>query len=84
MKQESILVVARDKVPAGKAPGAYVLLRDMGQKLGKDEALQVKATDAAEAKKLQNRWRAYFKKEAHTRKDVQTDGSIIVYLWRES
>jgi len=83
MDQKDVVVVGKDKVPAGRASGAYVLLKEMGQKLEKDKALQVKAKDAAEAKKLQNRWRAYFKKEACTRRDVQPDGSIMVYLWRK-
>lgn len=81
--QKDALVIAKADVPTGKVVGTYTFLRDMGKTLGNDKAIQVKATDSGEAKKVQNRWRAYFKKEAKTRKEVQADGKVLVYLWLE-
>lgn len=82
--QKDATIIDKNKVPAGKLVGAYTFLRDMGKTLEKDKAIQIKTGDAAEAKKIQNRWRAYFKKEARTRREVQPDGKIMVYLWLES
>lgn len=83
VNKKDVTVIDKDKVPAGKQVGEYTFLRDMGKTLTKDQALQLKAQDAGEAKKIQNRWRAYFKKEARTRREVLTDGKITVYLWLE-
>ncbi len=82
--RKDVAVIDKDKVPAGKLVGAYTFLRDMGKTLEKDKAIQVTAKDAAEAKKIQNRWRAYFKGNAHSRKEARPDGKITVYLWKES
>lgn len=83
VSQKDALIIDKDYVPAAKVAGSYTFLRDMGKVLENDKAIQVKAVDAAEAKKVQNRWRAYFKKEAKTRKEVQSDGKVAVYLWLE-
>jgi len=84
VSQKDVTVIDKDKVPAGKLVGTYTFLRDMGGTLEKDKAIQVTAKDAAEAKKIQNRWRAYFKGVAHSRKEVLPGGKITVYLWKES
>ncbi len=80
---KDVNIIDKDKVPAGKLVGTYTFLRDMGKTLEKDKAIQVKAKDAAEAKKVQNRWRAYFKGESHTRHEAQSDGSVLVFLWKK-
>lgn len=79
--QKDILTVDKDRVPLGKLVGAYAFLKDMGKALEGNKALQVPVEDATEAKTIQRRWRAYFKKEAHSRRQVQPDGKITLYLW---
>lgn len=78
------LVIDKSKVPTGKVVGTFTFLRDMGKALPNDKAIQVKAGDAAEAKKIQNRWRSYFKKQGKSRREVQPDNKILVFLWLES
>ena len=80
--REDASIVSMDKLPAPRIIGAYTFLRDMGKTLTKGKAIEIRADDAAEAKKIQNRWRAYFKGEAHTRKAAQPDGKVILYLWK--
>ncbi len=84
VSQKDATIVGKAEVPAGRMVATYTFLRDMGKTLKKDKAIRIKATDATSAKKIQNRWRAYFKKGARTRKDVQADGSVLVFLWIES
>lgn len=84
VSRKDVLLIDKDKVPAGKLVGTYTFLRDMGKLLEKDKAIQLTAKDTAEAKKVQNRWRAYFKGTAHSRKEVLPDGKVTVYLWKES
>jgi len=84
VSRKDVLIIDKDKVPAGKLVGTYTFLRDMGKTLEKDKAIQTTAKDAAEAKKIQNRWRAYFKGVAHSRKEVLPDGKVTIYLWKES
>lgn len=83
-RRKDVLIIDKDKVPAGKLVGTYTFLRDMGKTLEKDKAIQLTAKDATEAKRIQNRWRAYFKGIAHSRKEAQPDGKITIYLWKES
>ena len=84
-EKKDVVIISKDLVPAGRTIGTFTFLRDLGEALEEGQALQVKAKDAAEAKKLQNRWRAYFKKEAKTKKEVSADGKVVVvYFWRES
>jgi len=82
--KKNVTVIPKEQVPGAKLVGEYTFLRDMGKDLKDEQAIQVKTKDTTEAKRVQNRWRAYFKSEAHTRKEVQKDGSVIVYLWKES
>lgn len=84
VSQKDATIIGRADVPAGRIVATYTFLRDMGKTLEKDKAIRIKAADATEAKKIQNRWRAYFKKEARTRKDVRPDGTVMVFLWKES
>lgn len=84
VEKKDTLIIDKSKVPAGKLVGAFTFLRDMGKTLATEKAIQIKTEDAPEAKKVQNRWRAYFKGKAHSRREVQPDGKIIVYLWLES
>lgn len=81
---KSATIIPKDKVPEGKLISKYTFLRDMGAKLTKEQAIQLKADDATEAKRIQSRWRSYFKKNGHSRREVFPDGKIMVYLWRES
>ena len=74
-------IIEKSKVPAGKVTGTYTFLKDMGEKLSKEQAISVKAGDVAEAKKVQNRWRSYFKGKAHSRRELLPDGKATVYLW---
>lgn len=83
VSKKDTVIIDKEKVPAAKVAGSYTFLRDMGKALEKDKAIQVNCLNAVEAKKVQNRWRAYFKKEACTRREIQPDGRIIVYLWLE-
>lgn len=83
VNQEDATIISLDKVPPSKLVGAYTFLRDMGKVLGKNEAIQLTATDAIEARKVQNRWRSYFKGKAHSKKET-TNGKITIYLWLES
>ncbi|GAH45298.1 unnamed protein product [marine sediment metagenome] len=84
VSKENIIIIDKDKVPPGRLVGTYTFLRDMGKTLEKDKAIQLTAKDAAEAKKVQNRWRAYYKGVAHSRKEELPSGKITVYLWKES
>lgn len=84
VSQKDTTIIDKAKVPAGKVVGTFTFLRDIGKTLAKDKAVQLTAGDAAEAKKVQNRWRAYFKGTAHSRKEALPDGKITVYLWLES
>ena len=84
VSKENVTVIDKDKVPAGKLVGTYTFLRDMGKILEGDKAIQLTASNAAETKKIQNRWRAYFKGVAHSRKEVLPDGKVTIYLWKES
>lgn len=81
--KRNALIIDKDKVPAGKIIGAFTFLRDMGETLGKNKAIQIEASDAQEAKKIQSRWRIYFKGRGHSRKQV-SDDKITIYLWLES
>lgn len=83
LDQKSVSVVNKKQVPPGKVTGSFTFLRDKGKNLAKDQALQIKVEDAKAAKQVQSRWRAYFKGKAHSRRDIQPDGSIMVYLWLE-
>ncbi|GAI82962.1 unnamed protein product [marine sediment metagenome] len=83
VSKKDTVIIDKGKVPAAKLVGSYTFLRDMGKALKDDEAIKVNCLNAVEAKKIQNRWRAYFKKEACTRREIQPDGKIIVYLWLE-
>ncbi len=82
VSQKDITIIEKGKIPAGKLIGTYTFLRDVGKTLEKDKAIQVMAKDVAEAKKVQNRWRAYFKGTAHSRKEVQSNKTVIIYLWK--
>jgi len=81
VEQKDANVIDKTKVPAGRAIGAYTFLRDMGKKLTKSQAIEVSVKDTPEASKVQNRWRSYFKKDAHSRRETQANGKITVYLW---
>lgn len=83
VNQQDLVIIDKAKMPAGKVIGQYTFLRDAGKKLADNKAILVKAADAPEAKKIQSRWRAYFKGNAHSRKEVSPDGKITVYLWLE-
>lgn len=83
VNRKDATIIALDKVPPSKLVGTYTFLRDMGKGLAKDQAIQLTANDATEAKKVQNRWRSYFKGKAHSKKET-TNGKITVYLWLES
>lgn len=80
--QKDATIIDKTSIPAGKVIGTFTFLRDMGKTLAKNKAIQVTAEDAQEAKKIQNRWRSYFKNEARTRKEIKDD-KITVYLWLE-
>jgi len=82
--KKNVTIIEKDKVPGVKLVGEYTFLRDMGKGLKDEQAIQIKVKEAPEAKKIQNRWRAYFKGKAHTRKETQPDGSLLIYLWKES
>lgn len=84
VSQKDTVIIDKDKVPGVRLVGAYTFLRDMGKTLAKDKAIQLVAADATEAKKIQNRWRAYFKGKAHSRKEVSPEGKITLYLWLDS
>jgi len=75
-------IIEKASIPAGKVVGTFTFLREMGETLTENKAIAITATDVQEAKKIQNRWRAYFKMEAKTRKEVKGD-KITVYLWLE-
>jgi len=83
LDKKSVSVIQKKQVPPGKVTGSFTFLREMGKDLAKDKALQIKAEDAKAAKQVQSRWRAYFKGTAHSRRDIQLDGTIMVYLWLE-
>ena len=84
VSKNDVTVIDKAKVPAGKLVGTYTFLRDIGKTLEKDKAIQLTASNAAEAKKIQNRWRAYFKSNAHSRKELPLNGKVTIYLWKES
>ena len=84
VEKNNATVIQKKTIPVGGVVGTFTFLRDMGKKLKEEEAISVKADDASEAKKIQNRWRAYFKSNAHSRKEATLDdGKVIVYLWLE-
>jgi len=68
--------------PFRPARGKYYFLKEMGNNLKPTEVIRIVADDEKEAKKIQSRWRAYFKKEATTRKILE-NGELIVYLGRQ-
>lgn len=79
MKGEATVVkVALVPMPAR---GKFYFLKEMGAKVKQGEAIRIVADDAGEAKKIQSRWRAYFKDEATSRKVIEND-EIVVYLAR--
>jgi len=80
MKGEATVV--KLAMPAVPARGKFYFLKEMGAKLKAGEAIRIVADDAVEAKKIQSRWRAYFKQEAITRKILE-NGELIVYLGRQ-
>lgn len=82
--KKDVLVIDKAAVPKARLVGSYTFLRDMGKALEKKQALQIKVADATEAKKVQSRWRSYFKGNAHSRKEAQPDNTLIVYLWLEN
>lgn len=84
VSQKDALVIDKAKVPVGKVVGTYTFLRDMGKTLEKNEAIKITAPSQPDAKKIQTRWRAYFKGAAHSRKEALPEGKVLVYLWLES
>lgn len=78
--KKDVHIINKSDVPAGRLIGQYTFLRDIGKTLSKDKAIEIVAKDAAEAKKIQNRWRAYFKGNTRSQREVQPDGKIKVYL----
>lgn len=80
--QKDITIIDKSKIPVGKVKGTYTFLRDTGETLASNKAILITTTDVTEAKRIQNRWRSYFKSEARTRKEVK-DNKITVYLWLE-
>jgi len=84
VSKDNVTIIGKDKVPAGKLVGTYTFLRDIGETLEDNKAIQLTTSNTAEAKKIQNRWRAYFKKNSHSRKEVLPNSKVTVYLWKES
>ncbi len=75
-------IISRDHLPTSVV-SQYTFLKEMGSKLGEDQAIKVKADGPKNAKIIQSRWRYYFKKRAHSRRE--TRGSVIhVFLWLDT
>ena len=79
--EKDAVVIDKSAIPTGKLIGKYTFLRDMGKTLAKEKAIQITTTDAKEAKKIQNRWRSYFKMQGKSRREIQPDSKIVIHLW---